>query len=81
MSDQQIAPVEPGNRIAIPPEWADALGLHERVILDRTSNGILVRPRPAATWDDIFAMKLTINSAPPDAKDKDLEMAKDEFLF
>jgi hypothetical protein len=81
MSDQQIAPVEPGNRIPIPPEWADALGLHERVLLDRTSDGILVRPYPPATWEDIFATKLIIASAPPDAKDKDLEMTGDDFLF
>jgi hypothetical protein len=81
MSDQQTVPVEPGNRIQLPAEWADALGLDKLVILDRTADGILVRPCPPTTWDDIFATRLTIGSAPPAANEDALEMTGDDFLF
>ena len=81
MSNQQIAPVEPGNRIQLPAEWADALGLGKRVLLDRTSEGILIRPCPPATWDEIFATKLTIGSAPPAEQDDTPEVTGDDLLF
>jgi hypothetical protein len=81
MSTTQLTPVEPGNRIQLPAEWADALGLHTRVLLDRTSDGILVRPCPPTTWQEIFATKLIIGSAPPDANDEAVEVTGDDFLF
>src|SRR5216117_1494296 len=33
MSNTQLTPVEPGNRIQLPADWADALGLHKPVLL------------------------------------------------
>jgi hypothetical protein len=81
MSSTEFAPLEPGHRIQLPAEWADALGIHDRVILDRTAEGILVRPCPPATWDDFFASKLTIGSAPPDKNEDDLEVTGDDLLF
>jgi predicted DNA-binding antitoxin AbrB/MazE fold protein len=33
------------------------------------------------TWDDIFATKLVIGSAPPDRNDDDVEVTGDDFLF
>ena len=64
MSTTQLTPVEPGRRIQLPADWSEALGLQNRVVLVRTDEGILVRPCPRATWDDIFATKLVIGSAP-----------------
>ena len=81
MSNQQTAPVEPGNRIQLPAEWADALALRGQVILERTSEGILIRPCPSTTWEEIFATKLTVGSAPPDPKDDSLELTGDDYLF
>ena len=81
MSNTQLTPVEPGNRIQLPADWADALGLHKLVVLDRTSAGILIRPCPTATWDDIFASKLIIGSVPPDHNEDDVEVTGDDFLF
>ena len=86
MNATQITPIEPGNRIQLPADWAEALGLHGRVALDKTSEGILVRPAGSATWgattwDDIFATKLTIGSAPPDQNDDSAEVTGDDFLF
>ena len=64
MSTTQLTAVEPGNRIQLPADWAEALGLHNQVILNRTNEGIFVRPCPPsctpATWEEIFATKLTI---------------------
>jgi len=61
-----IANVEPGLRIPIPPEWADALGDKATVSLERTREGILIRPHAAPegrlTWDDFLADKLTVGS-------------------
>jgi hypothetical protein len=61
----KLTPVEPGNRIQLPADWAQDLGLRGLVALERTGEGILVRPCPRTTWDDIFATKLTVGSAPP----------------
>ena len=80
MNPTQIAPLESGNRIQLPAEWADALGLRGRVALERTSDGILVRPFRRLTWDEISATKLVIGSAPPDENDDDLELTGDDFL-
>ena len=81
MSRTQFTPVEPGNRIQLPAEWAAALGLHQVALLERTRDGILVRPCPPATWEEIFASKLPIGSAPPDADANAVEVTGDDFLF
>jgi hypothetical protein len=81
MSATQLTPVEPGNRIQLPADWAEDLGLHGVVNLERTDNGILVRPCPRFTWDDIFATKLTVRAAPPDQNEGDVEVTGDDFLF
>jgi hypothetical protein len=59
----------------------EALGLHGVVALDRTEEGILIRPVPPVSWKEIFATKLTIGSAPPDAKDDAIEVTGDDYLF
>ncbi len=81
MNPTQTAMLEPGNRIQLPADWADALGLHNQVVLVRTDEGILVRPCPRATWDDVFATKLIIGSAPPDQTADEVEVTGDDFLF
>ena len=81
MTTTQLTPVEAGNRIQLPAEWAEALGLHNQVILDRTNEGIFVRPCPPITWNEIFATKLIIGSAPPQENDDTLELTGDDFLF
>ncbi len=81
MSTTQFIPVEPDNRIQLPGDWADALGLHGLVALDRTSEGILIRPFPRTTWEEIFATKLTIGSAPAETQEDGVEVTGDDFLF
>jgi hypothetical protein len=51
------------------------------VILDRTNEGILVRPCPPATWEEIFATKLAIGSAPPEEQEDAAEVSGDDLLF
>ncbi|HET6881638.1 MAG TPA: hypothetical protein VFI31_15850 [Pirellulales bacterium] len=78
----QIATLEPGNRIQLPDEWAHALGLRGMVALEKTPEGILVRPCPQTSWDEFFATKLQIGSAPAAAVDDDeLELTRDDLLF
>lgn len=68
----KIASIEPGHRIRLPVEWAEALGFKQWAELERTAEGILIRPRRSATWDEVFADKLTgkheILSAPDSAE-------------
>jgi hypothetical protein len=71
--------IEPGNRIQLPADWMRDLGLHGTVSLVRTDDGILVRPCPRVTWEEISSTKLTIGSAPPD-KDEDVEVTGDDLL-
>jgi hypothetical protein len=81
MSTIQTIPVEPDFRIQLPPEWADSLGLKGQVVLTRTSEGILVRPCPRATWDEIFATKLIIQPADPSSDPEITEVTGDDLLF
>jgi hypothetical protein len=81
MNPTQTTPLEPGNRIQLPAEWANALGLRGRVALERTSDGLLVRPSPRLTWDEVFEPKLVIGSAPPEENQDDVEFTWDDFLF
>jgi hypothetical protein len=76
-----LTPIDLSNRIQLPADWAQALGLHGLVALEKTDAGILVRPSPRTTWDEIFATKLVIGSAPPDQNEDDVELTGDDFLF
>jgi hypothetical protein len=81
MRSSQLTPIEPDNRIQLPGDWVDTLGPNKLVLLDRTSEGILIRPCPPTTWDEIFASKLAIGSAPSDAEEDTMEVTGDDFLF
>jgi hypothetical protein len=78
----QLANIEPGLRISIPPEWADALGDQPMVSLERTPGGILIRPCATAgatmSWDEFFADKLPIGSG--QRADTD-EVRDSDYLF
>lgn len=76
-----ITPLEPGNRVQLPAEWTKTLGLEGLVVLDKTSEGILIRPCPQLTWDDYFATKLVVGSAPAHEGEDDLEVSGDDLLF
>jgi hypothetical protein len=82
MNSTQTTPIEPGNRITLPADWAETLGLRDRVVLAKTPDGILVQACPPATWQEIFASKLTIGSACADVTDAAAEEGTgDDFLF
>jgi hypothetical protein len=55
--------------------------MQDEVVLVRTDEGILVRPHPLATWDEVFADKLRVrpgdHSATPEVK----EVSGDDLLF
>jgi len=65
MNTTQTTVIEPGNRIRLPAEWAEALGLQDQVVLVKTDEGIVVRRHPKVTWDDVFANKLSARPAGP----------------
>jgi hypothetical protein len=77
----KLIPVEPGNRIQLPAEWAELLQLRGVVAVEKTPDGILIRPVPPVTWKEFFATKLTIGSAPPDANEDAVEVTGDDYLF
>jgi hypothetical protein len=81
MNTSQTTSIEPGNRIQLPAEWAEALGLRDQVDLVMTEQGILVKPRPKATWDDVFASKLTVNPGDPSPPFDVTEVSGDDLLF
>jgi hypothetical protein len=81
MDPTQNTLIEPGNRIQLPADWVKALGLHGQVALDKTPDGILVRPCRRLTWEEFFATGLTINSAPPDQNEDDIEVTGDDYVF
>ena len=50
-------------KIELPPEWVVELGLESGVVLEKTHDGILIRPCSAQTWDEIYAEKLKMGNA------------------
>lgn len=81
MNPTQLTPIEPGDRIQIPAEWARALGLRDHVSLERTAEGILIRPGQQFTWDDIFATRLSVRSGDAAAEPEITEVRGDDLLF
>jgi hypothetical protein len=81
MISTKIARLEPGNRLQLPADWVEALCLHTLVALEKTADGILVRPHPRATWDEVFATKLPIGSAPPGKDEDELKIAADDLFL
>lgn len=55
--------LEADYKIELPSEWVVELGLESGVVLEKTHDGILVRPHPVQTWDEIYAKKLKVGSA------------------
>ncbi|RKU32420.1 hypothetical protein C6496_24025 [Candidatus Poribacteria bacterium] len=54
--------LEADYKIELPPEWVEELGLESGIVLEKTDDGILIRPYPTQTWDEIYAEKLKIGS-------------------
>jgi hypothetical protein len=79
MSTTQTTSLEPGNRLQLPGEWAESLGLHGLVILERTDAGILIRPFPPVTWDEVFADKLPVG--PPTSDSEELEIERNDLFL
>ena len=70
--------LEADYKIELPPEWVVELGLESGVMLEKTHKGILIRPYPVQTWDEIYAEKLKIGSASV----LDLsEVSSDDLIF
>jgi hypothetical protein len=76
-----ITPIDTDYRVQLPADWSLDLGLRGIVVLERTNEGILVRPCPCATWDEVSAAKLIIGSAPPDPHEDTIDTNGDDFLF
>jgi hypothetical protein len=81
MNPTLLTPIEPGNRIQLPSEWAQALRLYDRVSLERTAEGILIRPGQQLTWDDIFATRLSVRAGDAAAEPEITEVSGDDLLF
>ncbi len=87
METVRIIAVESDHKIQIPSEWAAELQLDNVATLERTAQGILVRPYPPSprlTWEQIFANKLTIGSRSPESdvpESDSFELSGDDLLF
>jgi hypothetical protein len=80
MNTSQVTALEPGNRIQLPADWTQALGFSNSVSLERTDEGILVRPN-RATWDEIFATKLSVRPGDRTTEPDVTELSGDDLLF
>lgn len=54
--------LETDYKIKLPLDWVKELGLESGVVLERTDDGILIRPFLAQTWDEIYAEKLKMGN-------------------
>ena len=70
--------LETDYKIKLPFDWVKELGLESGVVLERTDDGILIRPSLAQTWDEIYAEKLKIgNTSVLDLS----EVSGDDLIF
>ena len=79
MNTRRLTTIEPDHRVRLPSDWAESLGLTDLAALEMTDDGILVRPAPAAAWDEIFATKLLMQSGPATAEE--VEVRGDDLLL
>ena len=70
--------LETDYKIRLPLDWVKELGLESGVVLERTDDGILIRPDTAQTWDEIYAEKLKMED--PSALDLS-EVNGDDLIF
>ncbi len=70
--------LETDYKIRLPLDWVKELGLESGVVIERTDDGILIRPSATQTWDDIYAQKLKIGA--PSALDLS-EVSGDDLIF
>ena len=70
--------LETDYKIKLPLDWVKDFGLESGVVLEKTDDGILIRPYTARTWDDIYAEKLKIGN--PSALDLS-EVSGDDLIF
>ena len=71
-------PLETDHKIKLPRDWAKELGLELGVMLEKTDEGILIRPYTAQTWDEIYAKKLKMET--PSALDLS-EVSGDDLIL
>ena len=70
--------LETDNKIKLPRDWVKELGLESGVVLERTDDGILIRPHAAQTWDEVYAEKLKMGKS--SALDLS-EVSGDDLIF
>ena len=71
-------PLETDHKIKLPRDWVKELGLELGVMLEKTDEGILIRPYTAQTWDEIYAKKLKMET--PSALDLS-EVSGDDLIL
>ncbi|MDE0635848.1 MAG: AbrB/MazE/SpoVT family DNA-binding domain-containing protein [Candidatus Poribacteria bacterium] len=55
--------LETDYKIKLPLDWVKELGLESGVVLEKTDDGILIRPHTAQTWDEVYADKLKMGKS------------------
>ena len=70
--------LETDYKIKLPLDWVKELGLESGVVIERTGDGILIRPYIVQTWDEIYAEKLKMGN--PAALDLS-EVSGDDLIF
>jgi hypothetical protein len=75
----RITTVETDRRIELPEDWVTELGLGDSAMMEKTDEGILIRPRRTLSWDEVFSEKLPLGSASA-GLDLD-EVTADDVLF
>jgi len=70
--------LETDYKIKLPLDWVKELGLESGVVLERTDDGILIRPYTAQTWDEVYTEKLKMGN--PSALDLS-EISGDDLIF
>ena len=79
MSTRRLTTIEPDHRVQLPSDSAESLGLNGLAALEKTKDGILMRPASAVAWGDVFATKLPMQSGPATAEE--VEASGDELIL
>ncbi len=70
--------LETDYKIKLPLDWVKEFGLESGIVIERTDDGILIRPCTVQTWDEVYAEKLIIgNTSALDLS----EVSGDDLIF
>ncbi len=74
-----VTVLEAGNRVQLPAEWVEEIGLSGQAAMERVAGGILIHSPAPSSWDTLFRDKIALNPAASSPESE--EINDDDCLY